>query len=220
MLSERQKQVSAALKLITAAAAVIGIYLSAKGGENAFMGGRRVFMYFTIQSNIAIALVCALGLSKIRETKIADTWCLIKFVATVSITLTGMVFCFVLAPTMGDKAWNLQNMLTHVLVPLAAVMDFFVTGRPGQIDFKQSLWVVAPPLAYALYAGAGYLLGWEFAEGIHYPYFFLNWGSPAGALGFTNELPFMGCIWWILLLLAFLIAVGRLYLYILKKLKP
>lgn len=38
MLSERQKQVSAALKLITAAAAVIGIYLSAKGGENAFMG--------------------------------------------------------------------------------------------------------------------------------------------------------------------------------------
>lgn len=40
-----------------------------------------------------------------------------------------------------------------------------------------------------------------------------------GAIGFTGELPFMGCVWWILLLLFFLLGVGQLYLSILKKLK-
>ena len=67
--------------------------------------------------------------------------------------------------------------------------------------------------------GISYLAGWEFLEGIHYPYFFLNWSSPAGAFGFTNELPFMGCVWWILVLLLFLIGVGKLYLWILNQRK-
>ncbi|MCR4598606.1 MAG: hypothetical protein K5678_06210 [Acetatifactor sp.] len=54
--------------------------------------------------------------------------------------------------------------------------------------------------------------GWEFAAGLNYSYFFLNWGSPAGAFGFSKELPFMGCAWWILVLLLFLIGVGHAYL--------
>ena len=37
-------------------------------------------------------------------------------------------------------------------------------------------------------------------------------GSPAGAFGFTSELPFMGCAWWILALLLFLLFVGFAYL--------
>lgn len=80
-------------------------------------------------------------------------------------------------------------------------------------------WVVVPPLLYAVYAGIGYIAGWEFMEGIHYPYFFLNWGSPAGAFGFTDGLPYMGTAWWILLLLLFLIGVGRLYLALLGIIK-
>ena len=42
--------------------------------------------------------------------------------------------------------------------------------------------------------------------------FFLNWGSPAGAFGFTNGLPFVGVAWWILAILVFLIAIGYAYL--------
>lgn len=45
-------------------------------------------------------------------------------------------------------------------------------------------------------------------------HFFLNWGSKAGAFGFTNELPFMGSAWWILVLLVFLILVALCYLAI------
>jgi hypothetical protein len=79
--------------------------------------------------------------------------------------------------------------------------------------------VILPPLVYAAYAGIGYAAGWKFAEGINYPYFFLNWGSPAGAFGFVNELPFMGCAWWILALLLLLLFVGFLYLLIIDAVK-
>ena len=101
-------------------------------------------------------------------------------------------------------------------MPIAAVADFFLTGRYGNLKKRDILYVTIPPLAYAVYAGIGYMAGWEFLEGIHYPYFFLNWGSPAGAVGFSKELPYMGCVWWILILLLFLLLVGYIYLLILS----
>lgn len=184
------------------------------------MGGNRVFMFFTIQSNIAIALICAIGLVLLFRRKPPKTfWFVLKFIGTVSITLTGVVFVFVLAPTLGPYAWNLQNVLTHVVVPIIAVIDFFVTGVYGTVQKRHVPLVTLPPLAYAIYAGIGYIAGWEFLEGINYPYFFLNWGSPAGAFGFTDRLPFMGTVWWILAILVFLLLIGYAYLGILALLK-
>lgn len=219
-ISNQAKYISCLLKTVVVIAATVGVLKSAFSGNDTFMGGTHVFMFFTIQSNIAIALICAVGLVKLfGKKKTSYGWYLLKFVGTVSITLTGMVFCFVLAPTLGKYAWGLANVLTHVVVPLAAVIDFFVTGVYGNLKKSDVWYVTLPPLAYALYAGIGYIAGWEFLEGINYPYFFLNWGSPAGAFGFTRGLPFMGVVWWILALLLFLILVGYLYLIILDRLK-
>ncbi len=212
----QHKITSYILKCIVVVSAVAGVLLSYYAGRYSFMGGSRVFMFFTIQSNIAIAVICLIGgIMMMKDRAVKDYWYVIKFVGTVAITLTGVVFCFVLAPTMGSHAWRPHNVLTHVIVPLAAVFDFFVTGRYGKIKKKYVLFVTLPPLAYVIYAGIGYVAGWQFAEGINYPYFFLNWGSPAGAFGFTKELPYMGCVWWILALFVFLIIVGYIYLKIL-----
>ena len=76
-----------------------------------------------------------------------------------------------------------------------------------------------PPLVYVIYAGIGYVRNWQFGPGFNFPYFFLNWGHPIGVLGFSRQFPFMGTIWWILFLLVFLLAVGRLYLSIVMKAK-
>lgn len=219
-ISRPQKIVSSALKIIVFMSSAIGTFLSWYAGKDSFMGGANVLMFFTIQSNIAVAVISVIGMFVINGKKpVSGGWYVVKFVGTVSITLTGVVFCFVLAPTMGDAAWNVQNILTHVVVPLAAVIDFFVTGVSGDIRKRSVIWVTIPPLLYAAYAGIGYICGWEFAEGITYPYFFLNWGSPAGAFGFTDELPFMGCEWWIIVILVLLIVVGILYLVITDTLK-
>ena len=203
------------LKCIVTVSAAAGVFLSALASRETFMGGSRVFMYFTIQSNIAIALICLIGILLLRRGTPAGTvWYTVKFVGTVSITLTGAVFCFVLAPTLGKYAWNVQNVLTHVVVPIAAVADFFVTGIGSEIPKRNNLFVILPPLAYAAWAGYGYAAGWEFGPGINYPYFFLNWGSPAGAFGFSEEPPWMGCAWWILMLFILLLLTGYLYLVI------
>ena len=220
MIGTKAKVLSLFLKCVVIVSAAVGVILSAIAGAQAFMGGSRVFMYFTVQSNIAIALVCAVGaMLLLRNRPVRDSWHLIKYVFTVSITLTGVMFCFVLAPTLGKYAWRPQHVLTHVVVPIAAVADFFVTGRYGSIQKRGVVFVTIPPLLYAIYTGIAYAAGWEFSKGINYPYFFLNWGSPAGAFGFTQGLPYMGCAWWILLILVLLLAVGYGYLLLLDAMK-
>ena len=212
MISQTRKAISYLLKLTVILSAVTGVVISSYAGRSSFMGGSRVFMYFTIQSNIAIALICAAGgFLLMRNKAVSDVWYIVKLAGTVAITLTGVVFVVLLVPVLGDKAWNIQNTLTHAVVPAAAAADFFAAASGSGIRRKSVIYVIIPPLLYVLYAGVGFVRGWDFGGGKNYPYFFLNWGSPAGAFGFTKELPYMGCVWWLLVLLAFLIAVGWLY---------
>ena len=219
-ISVLQKKISYLLKIIVFVSAVVGTILSYLGSQDSFMGGSRVFMFFTTQSNIAMAIISLIGFCyMIRARAAGAVWQVVKFVGTVAITLTGVVFCFVLAPTLGDDAWNIQNILTHVVVPVFSVVDFFVVSTAFDIKKKSVFYVIIPPILYAIYAGIGYANNWQFVEGYNYPYFFLNWGSKAGAFGFTNELPFMGTAWWILALFIFLIIVGYIYLVIADRLK-
>ncbi|SEF66344.1 Pr6Pr family membrane protein [Lachnospira multipara] len=142
-LSNSQKRISYLLKIIVFVSAVVGTFLSAYAGRHSFMGGSRVFMYFTIQSNIAVAIISLIGCFKISSKKeISRLWQVIKFVGTVAITLTGIVFCFVLAPTLGQAAWNAQNVLTHVVVPITSVVDFFVVSHVGSLKKKDVIYVI------------------------------------------------------------------------------
>lgn len=219
-LSAPRRALSLALKAVVILSALTGTYFSYAAGRGSFMGGRQVFMYFTIQSNLLMAVLCFAGaVILLQKRRVSDWWYVVQFVGTVSITLTGVVFAFVLAPTMGHRAWTLPNTLTHVVVPIASVADFFTSAVCGWLRKSSVVYVMLPPAAYAVYAGIAYLAGWEFAKGVRYPYFFLNWGSSAGAFGFSNELPFMGTVWWILAILLFLLAVGTLYLTLLAALQ-
>ncbi len=220
IMNTKRKVLSLILKTVVILSSVIGTCLSYAAGRGSFMGGRQVFMYFTIQSNLLMAVLCLAGtVFLLRDRGAPSWWYVLRLVGAVSITLTGVVFTFVLAPAMGRYAWNLQNTLTHAVVPLVSVLDFFVTGVCGRIRKRNVVFVTIPPAAYAVYAGIAYLAGWEFARGFRYPYFFLNWGSPSGAFGFTKELPFMGTAWWILAILLFLLGVGLVYLKLLDALR-
>ena len=220
MISKKDRIISLILKAVVFAAAVAGTALSAVSGRHVFMGGGTVFMYFTIQSNLFAAAVSAAGAVLLLGKKpVPGAWYVVRLVMAVAITLTGAVFCFVLAPTIWKSAWSLPNILTHVIVPAASVADFFVSCRPGELKKHDLLFVLIPPFCYVIYAGIGFAAGWEFSPGNNYPYFFLNWGSPAGAFGFSDRLPFMGCFWWILLLSGVIAGTGYLFLVLLEKAK-
>lgn len=205
-------------KWIVIISAIAGVIISALSKDEVFMGGTTVLMYFTMQSNILMAIIMAVGFVLMLQKKNTGRFAgVFKYVGTVAITLTGTVFCFILAPMMWSRAWNVQNVLTHVLVPVFSVADFFLACKEYVYKKTDVFYVLIPPLLYVIYAAVGYVRGWEFFPGINYPYFFLNWGSKAGAFGFSAELPFMGCMWWILILIMLLLSVGALYLHLLKK---
>ena len=59
-MATKRRILSLILKLVIIVSATVGVYLSATDGLIAFMSGSKVFRFFTIQSNIAIAIVCAM----------------------------------------------------------------------------------------------------------------------------------------------------------------
>lgn len=210
-----KKTVSIALKALIFCAATAGLWLCFAGSDK-FMGGGQMLLYFTIQSNIWIAVTAAVGAIFMLSGKTpGEVYRVAIFIFTVAIFLTGTVYCFVLAPTMKDMSpWALSQVLVHVVVPAASVADYLIYDRPGMADFsyKKGLFVLIPPLYYVIFAATGFLCGWDFGGGQNYPYFFLNWGSPAGAFGFCRELPFFGIFYWIVLLGGFVYGVGALFL--------
>ena len=109
-VSPTGKKISYALKLIVILSAAAGTWMSAAAGRKVFMGGSRVFMYFTIQSNLLMALICAAGFFMLlRDRAVPRSWYAVKLSGTVSITLTCAVFADMLAPLLGNAAWNVQN---------------------------------------------------------------------------------------------------------------
>lgn len=212
------KYLSLFLKAIIVIAAVWGISICAFD-PNAFMGGKAVWLYFTIQSNIWMVLVALLGAAMMFRRSFPRWMSVLQLMMTVSITLTGLVYCFMLAPLMGEQAFNLTNMLTHVVVPVVSVVDFFVSSRWLSLRGRDAWYVIIPPLYYLGFAAVGFVQNWQFGPGINYPYFFLNWGSPAGAFGFCDTLPFMGVMYYVLIMLIFLLMVGRLYIFVHQKIK-
>ena len=144
-ISKTRTIISLVLKAVVIISAIAGTFLSAYAGRGAFMGGSRVFMFFTIQSNVLMALICAAGVIFLfRKRAVSNIWRIIKLVGTVSITLTGVVFAVLLAPILGNKAWNLQNTLTHVVVPVAAVADYFVLLAGAGLKKRNLLYVLIP----------------------------------------------------------------------------
>ncbi len=56
-LSAKQKNTSLVLKAVVIISAIVGTIMSYLGKHDGFMAGKTIFMFFTIQSNILIALI-------------------------------------------------------------------------------------------------------------------------------------------------------------------
>lgn len=208
------KTVSLILKLIIVLSSAYGVFLAVSSAP-------ATMLYFTIQSNIWIGAACLAGIVlMIRKAEIKKWMYSVKLIFTVSITLTGVVYCVMLAPLSGDAAYSPVNVLTHVIVPAASVLDFAVYDYPAGYKKRECLLVTIPPFYYLAFAGVGYALNWDFNNGENYPYFFLNWGSPAGAFGFADEFPYIGVIYYVMIMVAFVVGVGALYIllaYLIRK---
>lgn len=208
----RTKIASVVCELVVAVCAIVGVW-----GNN--------FLYFTTQSNLWIGIVCLgfaikqiVGMIAPKLARIPVWARRMKFVFTVSITLTGAVFCVVLAPVYKGAFSDPVNVITHIVVPLFAVIDLLISERE-RLGGVSIVWSLVPPVYYLAFATVGFMLNWNFGGGNNYPYFFLNWGSSVGAFGIGGEgVYFLGTFWWILIMIVIVCAIAAIYLAVIKRL--
>jgi hypothetical protein len=142
---------------------------------------RRYFSYFTIQSNIAVAWATYL-LARGRES---DTrfFRVLRLDAVLSIAVTGVVHWFLLRPILDlQGASYVADKLLHVVVPLLAVIGWFVFGPRGLLRSSDVPPALAWPVAYlVLILATGPIFDW-------YPYPFLDVAEHGLGVVFLNSL--------------------------------
>lgn len=213
------------LKSLVIAFVIAGVTLTYFHG---YSGGEHTFLYFTCQSNLWIGifdLICLVVLAFNMYKKqyfLSKPYYYLGQVLTVSIALTGIVYTFILAPgaylapsdlIANFNPFNVGSIFVHMVVPTLAVIDYFLITRNIKFKGVDGLWSLIPVGGYFIFAIIGYCLNLDFGRGNNFPYFFLNFASPAGIFGFSSEMPyFMGSFYWIIL--GFCIVFGLSYCFI------
>ncbi|MBR7095157.1 MAG: hypothetical protein IKC73_02955, partial [Clostridia bacterium] len=135
-----------------------------------------------------------------------------KYIFTVSITVTGLIFCSVLAPFADFNVWTFASIVTHVAVPLLSVFDFFTDRQIARIDKGAVPLTLIPPFLYFVFAGILCLLRVDFGRGDPYPYFFMDFYSEVGLFGFIAKWPpKIGSFYWVVFFLILLYLLGLSY---------
>ena len=148
------------------------------------------FWFFTIQTNIFIAIielilaiVQILNLCKIETPFVkSKTFSFFRILTAFFITITGLIYCFVLAPAgiIFDKTpfWQMfdfRNILLHVTVPAMAIIDYLLYCTKGGLKYSHAPIFLIYPLIYFFLVNIRVWCGGKpFYGGSYYPYFFLD----------------------------------------------
>lgn len=215
-----RKRVSFILKILTFAVILLGVVLNLIYAKyDGYSHWTKRLFYFTTQSNLWIVIMYAILIvypftQSGKAGKGVESVYTAKYIFSVSIAMTGIVYCCFLGPFADSSyhPWSINSLLSHAIGPVLATVEFFVDDTPIKIDAKR-IWAVAvPSLCYFLLVMFLSAFNFDFGRGEPYPYFFMNFHSPAGFFGFSNVMPYMvGTFYWILLLLLMMLGVGLLF---------
>ena len=127
----------------------------------------RLVSYFTIQSNILVAVGTVL-LAR-APTRDGAGFRALRLAGTVGIAVTGVVHFLLLRPLLDlEGADYVADKLLHMVVPAMAVIGWALFGPRPRVDRSAQIWSLAWPLAYLGYVlVVGAISGW-------YPYPFLD----------------------------------------------
>ena len=224
MVSKRKK-ISIGLNFTISLAVLIGVLLSAifarRDGYSHW--GRRL-LYFTQQSNIWIGVTCLVfaiaSLIEIRRGQpcVKRYVYVLKYVFTVAITITGIIFCCLLAPFADYDVWSTGSVLVHVVVPILSVVDWFFCEAEFSLRKIHIFLTLVPPLLYFIVASILGVAGVDFGRGVTYPYIFMNYNSEEGWFGITNNgIPKVGSAYWLLVVAGMVLFFAWLYYYVKTK---
>ena len=160
------------------AALVIQLWVLFAGGADANSGAAtdtvgvgtslvRLFSFFTIQSNILVlAVAITLLLNPLRD---GAFWRVVHLDALLGITITGLVFDFVLIHQVHLTGWSfVATVGFHYVAPWAFLLGWLLFGPRPRLDAASMGWCFVWPIAWVVYTFIrGAIVHW-------YPYPFLN----------------------------------------------
>jgi hypothetical protein len=163
----------------------------------------RFFSYFTVQSNVLVAIVAAT--LAVRPDRDGRWWRVLRLAAQFGITVTGIVYVTLLRPIVNlEGIPKLTDVAFHYVVPVVTVLGWLLFGPRPRIDDHTLVWSLVWPVAYI-----GYVLVYGEATG-WYPYPFVD----VGALGYVTTLRNAVGI------TVLFLGVGTVYLLLDKRLRP
>ena len=183
-------------------------------------------LYFTQQSNLWIGITSLIFAIMLLKGNISaehlKTISVFKYIFTVSITITGIVFCALLAPFADFDIWTFSSILTHIVVPLLSIIDFFTNKNIVKLDKKYIWYTLIPVLIYFVFASVLCVLKVDFGRGDPYPYFFMDYYSEVGLFGFINDTPpQIGSFYWFIFFFIFIyilsITYHKIHTYLLNR---
>ena len=187
--------------------------------QDGFSAWYKRLYFFTNLSNVWIGTImifslCVMFADRAKTKRFARGIYVCKYVFTISIAITGIIFCSLLAPFAEDgyNAWSLNSLLVHVLSPVLSIVDFFVDDFHLEVKTKHVFFTLIPPFCYFAFAVIMGFCGVDFGKGQTYPYFFLDFNNPAKLFGFVNAspTPFLGSFYWILLFSLIILGLAKL----------
>lgn len=119
---------------------------------------QKCFMYFTVDSNILVALCSAIilvfnVLILFNKRTTIPKWAnIIKLMGTVAVTITLLTVCLYLGPINGfEHQFAGDNLYMHLLCPLFALISFIVfEDCTKKLNWKHSFFVIIPLVAYGI----------------------------------------------------------------------
>ncbi|MCX5060342.1 Pr6Pr family membrane protein [Streptomyces sp. NBC_00452] len=150
---------TAVYRLLVALMAAAGVTLDLLLGSPV-----RVLSYFTIQSNILLALVFVLSARRAWSAR-RPLPSALAGATLLYISITGLVYHLLLAGasspfSMTSSAappagWQwISNQILHTAVPIAALLDWLFLTPPGRLHLRQAATWLLYPLAYLLFSFA------------------------------------------------------------------
>jgi hypothetical protein len=108
------------------------------------------FSYFTIWSNILVAIVATLlWRNPLRRSGIFRV---LRMDSLIMITVTGLIFAIVLAPSVELQGWQyVSNTLEHYITPVLTVLVFLLIGPRGLFRLATVFLALIIPFIWVVY---------------------------------------------------------------------
>lgn len=119
-----------------------------------------MFKFFTVDSNLLVgisSLILAIYERRLLNNKITIIpvkYYILKFISTVSVSLTFLVVFFYLGPISPNGISSMlqnSNLFFHLIIPLLSIVSFILFEYHDNFKFKYILYSVIPTIVYEVF---------------------------------------------------------------------